>query len=159
MCRILIRSSSRRLRTSVLAAIKTLVHQFGGVAKARRQRWRGASLAAVHTTLSFLALMGRLVRWTPDQSGQDAHGRVSHLVWCSAGDVAQRASGRSGWTVGAGVNTAGFHVYRSDNAEGPYTRVNSQLIPAKVGALASVTYGYIDAAVEPGRTYYYQLEQ
>ncbi len=62
------------------------------------------------------------------------------------------------WTTANEVNTAGFNLYRSDNPDGPYVRINSHLIPASSDPLAGGQYQYQDAAVQPGRTYYYQLE-
>jgi len=62
------------------------------------------------------------------------------------------------WTTANEVNTAGFNLYRSENPDGPYTQVNSSLIPASSDALAGGQYEYQDTTVEAGRTYYYQLE-
>ncbi len=61
------------------------------------------------------------------------------------------------WVTGTEVRTAGFNIYRSENPDGPYKRINSQLIPAS-GSLAGSRYMYQDADVTPGKTYYYQLE-
>ena len=62
------------------------------------------------------------------------------------------------WTTATEIQTAGFNLYRSARAEGPYTRINTQLIPAKNDALVGGTYQYFDTRVEAGQTYYYQLE-
>jgi hypothetical protein len=61
------------------------------------------------------------------------------------------------WTTATEINTAGFNVYRAERAEGPYTKINAQLIPAS-DALIGGKYQYEDTAVVAGRTYYYQLE-
>jgi hypothetical protein len=61
------------------------------------------------------------------------------------------------WTTATEINTAGFNVYRSERAEGPYTKLNAQLIPAS-DALTGGKYQYEDTTVVAGRTYYYQLE-
>lgn len=62
------------------------------------------------------------------------------------------------WATGSEVNTAGFNLYRSENAQGPYVRINSQLIPASNDVLAGGKYQYLDSSLVPGQIYYYQLE-
>ena len=62
------------------------------------------------------------------------------------------------WTTATEINTAGFNLYRSERAEGPFIKVNAQLIPASADALIGIEYRHEDAAVVAGRTYYYQLE-
>jgi hypothetical protein len=62
------------------------------------------------------------------------------------------------WTTASEVNTAGFNVHRSESAEGPYVQINPLLIPA-MDLLAGGKYQYVDAAVVPGQTCYYQLEE
>lgn len=61
------------------------------------------------------------------------------------------------WTTATEINTAGFNIYRSERAEGPYTKINAQLIPAS-DALTGGKYQYEDTTVVAGQTYYYQLE-
>lgn len=62
------------------------------------------------------------------------------------------------WTTGSEINTAGFNLYRSENAAGPFTRINAQLIPAANDPIAGGKYHYQDDDVKPGQTYYYELE-
>jgi len=62
------------------------------------------------------------------------------------------------WTTATEINTAGFNIYRSERAEGPYTRINPQLIPAKNDLIAGGTYTYVDDKTQASQTYYYQLE-
>lgn len=62
------------------------------------------------------------------------------------------------WTTASEVNTAGFNLYRSESANGPYTRINPQLIPTAANALTGGKYEYQDASAVPGQQYYYQLE-
>jgi hypothetical protein len=62
------------------------------------------------------------------------------------------------WIIASQVNTAGFNIYRSARAEGPYIRINTLLIPALGDALLGGKYRYHDTRVAPGKTYYYQLE-
>lgn len=62
------------------------------------------------------------------------------------------------WTTASEVDTSGFNLYRSQQADGPYVKINTQLIPASADPLVGDKYRYEDATVTPGRTYYYQLE-
>ncbi|MGB8643721.1 MAG: hypothetical protein WCF84_00655 [Anaerolineae bacterium] len=62
------------------------------------------------------------------------------------------------WATASEINTAGFNVYRSEKQEGPYVRVNADLIPAAANAVTGNSYTYEDKTVLPGRTYYYELE-
>lgn len=62
------------------------------------------------------------------------------------------------WTTATELNTAGFNLYRSERADGPYTKINAQLIPASSDPLVGGKYRYEDSDVMPGKTYYYQLE-
>jgi hypothetical protein len=62
------------------------------------------------------------------------------------------------WTTASEINTSGFNLYRSERAEGPYTQVNAQIIPASTDPLVGGKYRYEDTTVIAGRTYYYQLE-
>lgn len=62
------------------------------------------------------------------------------------------------WTTASEIKTAGFNVYRSEQPQGPYRRMNRFLIPAAGSALLGNTYTFLDFAVEPGKEYYYQLE-
>lgn len=62
------------------------------------------------------------------------------------------------WQTASEVNTAGFNIYRSDNRDGPYAKLNDRLIPPSSNPLSGGTYRYEDATAMPGQTYYYRLE-
>jgi hypothetical protein len=62
------------------------------------------------------------------------------------------------WTTATELNTAGFNLYRSENRDGPFDRVNPQLIPHAPDPLVGGSYIYTDTTVVAERTYYYQLE-
>lgn len=62
------------------------------------------------------------------------------------------------WTTGSEFNTAGFNLYRSDAAAGPFIKINSQLIPASTDPVSGGKYEFEDTNVESGKTYYYELE-
>lgn len=73
--------------------------------------------------------------------------------------VSQHASVNIEWTTASELNTVGFNVYRRESMDGPETRINSELIPASTDPLQGGSYQHIDNAVEPGLTYYYELEE
>ncbi len=63
------------------------------------------------------------------------------------------------WETVTEVENAGFNIYRRLPAEGPWIRINATLIPARTpGATTGARYAWTDAAVEPGMTYWYSLE-
>jgi hypothetical protein len=63
------------------------------------------------------------------------------------------------WTTESEVETAGFHVYRATAEGGPYERVTGSLIPSSGDPFTRSNYEFRDTNVEPGQTYYYQLEE
>lgn len=62
------------------------------------------------------------------------------------------------WRTETEVNAAGFNLYRANAIEGPYTKINDQLIPGRGSTTSGATYEFVDEALTPGETYYYRLE-
>jgi hypothetical protein len=62
------------------------------------------------------------------------------------------------WTTASEINTAGYNLYRSDRGDGDYIKITSTPVPASPDPLRGGKYRYEDANVEPGKTYYYKLE-
>ena len=62
------------------------------------------------------------------------------------------------WETASEFENAGFNVWRSQVEDGPYTRLNQALIPARGGPTTGASYSYTDYAVINGITYYYKLE-
>ena len=62
------------------------------------------------------------------------------------------------WTTETEVDTAGFNIYRSQSPNGPFIKINEQLIPASPDPIVGGSYMYTDTNVVPGVTYYYELE-
>src|SRR6185437_590347 len=52
------------------------------------------------------------------------------------------------WDPVASPGVSGYNVYRALNSSGPFTKLNSGLVP---------TLGYCDLTVSDGLTYYYQV--
>jgi len=63
------------------------------------------------------------------------------------------------WTTASELDTAGFNLHRGESQEGPFTRINENLIPASADQLTGGSYGYEDHPVQPGKVYYYRLEE
>ncbi len=63
------------------------------------------------------------------------------------------------WTTATEMNTAGFNLYRAERADGPYAKINAELIPAASDPLGGSQYEFNDPDVTPGRMFYYQLEE
>jgi hypothetical protein len=85
-------------------------------------------------------------------------GLVNLLAGCSAFAGSGPVHIAVQWTTGSEINTAGFNLYRSESAAGPFNRINAQLIPAANDPIAGGKYHYEDDDVKPGQTYYYELE-
>jgi hypothetical protein len=62
------------------------------------------------------------------------------------------------WSTASELNTAGFNVYRGDTPDGPFTKLNADLIPGSTDPLVGGSYAYTDTSAIVGHTYYYQLE-
>ena len=57
------------------------------------------------------------------------------------------------------IDNLGFNLYRADAPAGPFEKLNGSLIPAQLpGQMIGGQYGWMDRTVEPGRIYYYRLE-
>ncbi|HQK12556.1 MAG TPA: SdrD B-like domain-containing protein [Anaerolineae bacterium] len=63
------------------------------------------------------------------------------------------------WETAAELDNAGFNLYRSTAADGPYTLLNDALIPPQFpGEVIGGVYEWLDTDVQPGVVYYYKLE-
>jgi hypothetical protein len=64
------------------------------------------------------------------------------------------------WETATEQGTAGFNVYRSENDNESFLRVNDgQLIESIGDSVSGARYAFIDDNVKRGRTYYYILEE
>src|SRR5262245_10411652 len=48
------------------------------------------------------------------------------------------------WETATEVDNAGFNLYRATTEGGPYTKINSALIPAQGDPVAGASYNYVD---------------
>lgn len=64
------------------------------------------------------------------------------------------------WETGAELNTAGFHLLRSESAaRADAIQVTPALLPAKGGASAGASYSWVDTSALPGARYSYWLQE
>ncbi len=61
------------------------------------------------------------------------------------------------WPIEHGVNVYGFNIYRGESAQGPFTHVNADIIPAATSKDKEY-YRYVDKPLELGKTYFYYIE-
>ncbi|NOY58070.1 MAG: T9SS type A sorting domain-containing protein [Calditrichaeota bacterium] len=61
------------------------------------------------------------------------------------------------WTTETEPNNAGFNIFRSQNENGEYVKINESMIPAQGNATSGVSYSYTDSPENTG-TYYYKLQ-
>ena len=62
------------------------------------------------------------------------------------------------WTTESELDIIGFNLLRSESSEGPYTRINEELIPPAADPNVGGEHSYVDNDVSNGITYYYKLE-
>ena len=63
------------------------------------------------------------------------------------------------WSTASELDVAGFNLYRSERADGGFSRINPDFIPSQApGALTGADYVWTDRTARPGQVYFYQLE-
>jgi hypothetical protein len=62
------------------------------------------------------------------------------------------------WATASELDNAGFNIWRSENKNGGYKKVNKELIPAEGGVSWGAGYAFTDWRVAAGKTYFYKLE-
>jgi len=62
------------------------------------------------------------------------------------------------WATETELDNAGFNVWRSEEKDGEYVRINPYFIPAQGEAGLGAEYSYTDYDVRNGKIYYYKLE-
>jgi len=63
------------------------------------------------------------------------------------------------WETVTEIDNLGFNLYRANASDGPYVKLNEELIPSQApGSPIGAIYVWLDEGVEVGQTYYYKLE-
>jgi hypothetical protein len=62
------------------------------------------------------------------------------------------------WTTESELDIIGFNLLRSESEDGPYIRINDELIPPAMDPNVGGEHRYVDHDVVNGVTYYYKLE-
>jgi hypothetical protein len=72
-----------------------------------------------------------------------------------------RAAGRSiqvEWTTASEAGLVGWNIHRGDSPAGPFSRLNTVLIPAFGDSQDEIGYVFLDEPAPHGRRIYYQIE-
>ena len=62
------------------------------------------------------------------------------------------------WTTESELDNAGFNILRSEERNGEFKQVNTELIQGAGTTGEKTTYSWVDATAKPGVVYYYQIE-
>jgi hypothetical protein len=62
------------------------------------------------------------------------------------------------WETASELDNLGFHLYRSQAASGPFSRITERLIPGLGSSPSGASYRFRDDGLSNGVTYYYKLE-
>jgi hypothetical protein len=62
------------------------------------------------------------------------------------------------WRTASELDNLGFHLYRALAADGPWTRLNTSLIPGLGSSAVGQAYSFLDSGLTNGVAHYYRLE-
>jgi len=104
---------------------------------------RIAGLALALILVAATGSRGKDTQGVPDAAAADPEGPRVVLRWTATGED----------------DIYGYLVYRADHREGPFRRMNREIVHARPqGPDATSDYSFVDLEVEPGRTYFYYLD-
>jgi hypothetical protein len=63
------------------------------------------------------------------------------------------------WRTESEADCYGYNVYRAESADGPFHRVNQEVIAGNGTTSMPHNYTYVDRTVSKGKIYYYLLKQ
>ena len=89
----------------------------------------------------------------------DSGNRIAAIIDLSTFDIYREwTTVTVGWETRSEVGNDGFNLWRSNEGEGSYERINSRPISGKGGDSAGALYSFEDQGVAVDETYYYKLE-
>ena len=62
------------------------------------------------------------------------------------------------WTTASEVENSGFNVYRGNGREGPFERLNEDIIEGGYTTDEPQSYSFVDRDIDPYRSYFYYVE-
>lgn len=62
------------------------------------------------------------------------------------------------WSTASEQNNFGFNVYRADQEDGPFTKLNEKPIAGSGTTDNTKKYAFVDDTIEAGKAYYYYVE-
>ena len=62
------------------------------------------------------------------------------------------------WTTASEVENFGFDIYRGLSEDGPFERVNEEILPGAGTIDEPQNYVFVDEDIDPARTYFYYVE-
>lgn len=69
----------------------------------------------------------------------------------------EKNSVKISWVTESEIDNTGFHLYRSETSQGPFTQINGALIPGAGNSTEPREYSFVDDRIEPDHDYYYKL--
>ena len=108
--------------------------------------------------LSFTDDIDGETRTDPWDIGADelTHSTVVDLISFTA--TGQSASVLIEWATATELDNAGFNIWRREDDNGEYARINPYFIPSQGEAGFGAEYSFTDYDVQNGKIYYYKLE-
>lgn len=62
------------------------------------------------------------------------------------------------WSTASEVENLGFDIYRAEQADGPFTRINARPVAGAGTSDEPQQYSYVDDTIDPTRRYFYYIE-
>lgn len=80
------------------------------------------------------------------------------LGLAAAGGAQETAKVTLRWKATDGDGNYGYQIYRAASRQGPYLRINPQIVHTPADGAKEHSYVYEDMAVKPGETWYYYVD-
>ncbi len=83
---------------------------------------------------------------------------IFFLLSAAAAGAAEPPMAKLHWSAIDGQQCYGYMIYRATDRQGPFLRINRELVPTPADGAREHQYEYLDRDVVPGATYYYYLD-